>query len=130
MAGACPGVHALQLKPVFVHETLKKGSKFIKWDEDPVNRTLITLRVDPQGFFLYWTGQNNEVDLLDICLIRDTRTGRFAKVPKDVKLREVLGFGNPDTHPENNAVTVVHSSDLVNVTFLNFMAVQEDTAKY
>ncbi|XP_072101676.1 1-phosphatidylinositol 4,5-bisphosphate phosphodiesterase beta-3-like [Mobula birostris] len=82
MAGARPGVHALQLKPVTVHETLKKGSKFIKWDEDPPNRTLVTLRVDPEGFFLYWTGQNNEVDLLDICYIRDTRTGRFAKVPK------------------------------------------------
>lgn len=33
MAGAKPGVHALQLKPVSVHETLKKGGKFIKWDE-------------------------------------------------------------------------------------------------
>lgn len=33
MAGAKPGVHALQLKPVSVHETLKLGSKFIKWDE-------------------------------------------------------------------------------------------------
>ncbi|KAG9346458.1 hypothetical protein JZ751_006769, partial [Albula glossodonta] len=33
MAGAKPGVHALQLKPVSVHETLKKGSKFVKWDE-------------------------------------------------------------------------------------------------
>ncbi|CAL8237383.1 unnamed protein product [Boreogadus saida] len=34
MAGAKPGVHALQLKPVSVHELLKTGSKFIKWDED------------------------------------------------------------------------------------------------
>ena len=33
MAGAKPGVHALQLKPVSVHELLKTGSKFIKWDE-------------------------------------------------------------------------------------------------
>ncbi|GAA6104615.1 1-phosphatidylinositol 4,5-bisphosphate phosphodiesterase beta-3 isoform X1 [Tachysurus ichikawai] len=33
MAGAKPGVHALQLKPVSVHELLKGGSKFIKWDE-------------------------------------------------------------------------------------------------
>lgn len=33
MAGAKPGVHALQLKPVSVHEILKTGSKFIKWDE-------------------------------------------------------------------------------------------------
>ncbi|GCC43309.1 hypothetical protein chiPu_0027534, partial [Chiloscyllium punctatum] len=33
MAGARPGVHTLQLKSVEVHEILKKGSKFIKWDE-------------------------------------------------------------------------------------------------
>lgn len=33
MAGAQPGVHALQLKPVCVSETLKKGVKFVKWDD-------------------------------------------------------------------------------------------------
>lgn len=33
MAGAKPGVHALQLKPISVHEELKRGGKFIKWDE-------------------------------------------------------------------------------------------------
>ncbi|XP_060711355.1 1-phosphatidylinositol 4,5-bisphosphate phosphodiesterase beta-3-like isoform X1 [Hemiscyllium ocellatum] len=70
-----------------------------------------------------------EVDLLDIGLIRDTRTGSYAKVPKDGKLREALGFGNPDSHPENNSVTVVSGADLVNVTFTNFMAVQQNTAK-
>ncbi len=33
MAGAQPGVHALQLKPVSVPESLRKGSKFMKWDD-------------------------------------------------------------------------------------------------
>lgn len=33
MAGAKPGVHALQLKPVNVPEVLTKGGKFIKWEE-------------------------------------------------------------------------------------------------
>lgn len=33
MAGARPGVHALQLEPPTVPETLRRGSKFIKWDE-------------------------------------------------------------------------------------------------
>ncbi|XP_032090185.1 1-phosphatidylinositol 4,5-bisphosphate phosphodiesterase beta-3 [Thamnophis elegans] len=33
MAGARPGVHALQLEPLRVPETLIKGSKFMKWDE-------------------------------------------------------------------------------------------------
>ncbi|XP_022614086.1 1-phosphatidylinositol 4,5-bisphosphate phosphodiesterase beta-3 [Seriola dumerili] len=131
MAGAKPGVHALQLKPVSVHEALKKGGKFIKWDEEPNSGppTLVTLKVDPDGFFLYWTGGSNlEVEILDISNIRDTRTGKYAKQPKEPKLREVLGFGKGD-NVEGKLVTVVHGNDLVNISFLNFQAMQEDTAK-
>ncbi|XP_068163943.1 1-phosphatidylinositol 4,5-bisphosphate phosphodiesterase beta-3 [Antennarius striatus] len=131
MAGAKPGVHALQLKPVSVHEALKKGGKFIKWDEEPNSGppNLVTLKVDPDGFFLYWTGGSNlEVEILDISTIRDTRTGKYAKQPKDPKLREVLGFGK-DEGVEGKLVTVVHGNDLVNISFLNFQAMQEDTAK-
>ncbi|XP_057711044.1 1-phosphatidylinositol 4,5-bisphosphate phosphodiesterase beta-3 [Corythoichthys intestinalis] len=131
MAGAKPGVHALQLKPVSVHEALKKGGKFIKWDEEPssASPTLVTLKVDPGGFFLYWTGAANmEVEILDISTIRDTRTGKYAKQPKDPKLRDLLGFGKGE-NVEGKLVTVVHGNDLVNISFLNFQAMQEDTAK-
>ncbi|XP_075996015.1 1-phosphatidylinositol 4,5-bisphosphate phosphodiesterase beta-3 [Genypterus blacodes] len=131
MAGAKPGVHALQLKPVSVHEALKKGGKFIKWDEEPSSGppTLVTLKVDPDGYFLYWTGGSNlEVETLDISSIRDTRTGKFAKLPKDAKVRDVLGFGKGNC-VEGKLVTVVHGNDLVNISFLNFQAMQEDTAK-
>ncbi|XP_066575107.1 1-phosphatidylinositol 4,5-bisphosphate phosphodiesterase beta-3 isoform X1 [Amia ocellicauda] len=92
MAGARPGVHALQLKPVSVHEALKKGGKFVKWDEDGSAHSLVTMKVDPDGFFLYWTGSNMEVELLDISLIRDTRTGKYARLPKDPKVRDMLGL--------------------------------------
>lgn len=129
MAGARPGVHALQLEPPTVVETLRRGSKFIKWDEEASSRNLVTLRVDPNGFFLYWTGPNMEVDTLDISSIRDTRTGRYARLPKDPKIREVLGFGGPDTRLEEKLMTVVAGPDPVNTTFLNFMAVQDDTVK-
>lgn len=44
MAGAKPGVHALQLKPVSVHEALKKGGKFIKWDEVRMLESLSSLK--------------------------------------------------------------------------------------
>ncbi|XDV43728.1 hypothetical protein PO909_012152 [Leuciscus waleckii] len=63
MAGAQPGVHALQLKPVRVSESLKRGSRFMKWDEDSSTVTPVTLRVDPQGYFLYWTDQNKVIFL-------------------------------------------------------------------
>ncbi|XP_020014648.1 1-phosphatidylinositol 4,5-bisphosphate phosphodiesterase beta-3 isoform X1 [Castor canadensis] len=129
MAGARPGVHALQLEPPTVVETLRRGSKFIKWDEEASSRNLVTLRVDHDGFFLYWTGPNMEVDILDISSIRDTRTGRYARLPKDPKIREVLGFGGPDARLEEKLMTVVAGPDPVNTTFLNFMAVQDDTVK-
>ncbi|XP_034159508.1 1-phosphatidylinositol 4,5-bisphosphate phosphodiesterase beta-3 isoform X2 [Pangasianodon hypophthalmus] len=132
MAGAKPGVHALQLKPVSVHEILKGGSKFIKWDEEPNSGqpTLVTLKVDPEGFFLYWSsGSNMEAEIVDISHIRDTRTGKFAKIPKDWRVREWLGFGKGEGNVEAKLVTVVYGSDLVNINFLNFQAMQEDIAK-
>ncbi|KAI5090613.1 1-phosphatidylinositol 4,5-bisphosphate phosphodiesterase beta-1, partial [Silurus meridionalis] len=58
MAGPQPGVHALQLKPVAVPECLRKGNKFMKWEDDSTTVTPVTLRVDPKGYFLYWTDQN------------------------------------------------------------------------
>ncbi|XP_061769725.1 1-phosphatidylinositol 4,5-bisphosphate phosphodiesterase beta-3 isoform X2 [Nerophis ophidion] len=131
MAGAKPGVHALQLKPVSVHPLLKMGGKFIKWDEEPNSGppTLVTLKVDPNGFFLYWTrAPNLEVEILDISTIRDTRTGRYGKQPKDPKLRDLLSFFKGD-NTEGKIVTIVHGSDLVNISFLNFLAMQEDIAK-
>lgn len=49
-------------------------------------------------------------------------------VLKDQKLREVLGFGKGD-NVEGKLVTIVYGNDLVNISFLNFQAMQEDTAK-
>ncbi|XP_041951562.1 1-phosphatidylinositol 4,5-bisphosphate phosphodiesterase beta-1-like isoform X1 [Alosa sapidissima] len=129
MAGAQPGVHALQLKPVSVSDSLKNGSKFMKWDDDTTAVTPVTLRVDPQGYFLYWTDQNKETDVLDISYIKDTRTGKYAKLPKDVKLREQLDVGTLVGKMENRMMTVVSGPDMVNITFLNFMAFQEEVAK-
>jgi len=42
----------------------------------------VTLKVDKYGFYLHWVDQNNEMDMLDIAIIRDTRTGKYAKIPK------------------------------------------------
>ncbi|PIO00677.1 hypothetical protein AB205_0083920 [Aquarana catesbeiana] len=44
-------------------------------------------------------------------------------------MREILGFASAEQRPEDKLVTVVYGTDMVNVNFLNFMAVQEDTAK-
>ncbi|XP_036398442.1 1-phosphatidylinositol 4,5-bisphosphate phosphodiesterase beta-1 isoform X2 [Megalops cyprinoides] len=129
MAGAQPGVHALQLEPVSVPESLKKGSRFMRWDDDSSAVTPVTLRVDPQGYFLYWTDQNKETELLDITYIKDARTGKCTKTPKEAKLRELLDVGNLVGRIESRLLTVVSGPDMVNITYLNFMAFQEEVAK-
>ncbi|XP_016104873.1 1-phosphatidylinositol 4,5-bisphosphate phosphodiesterase beta-1 [Sinocyclocheilus grahami] len=129
MAGAQPGVHALQLKRVSVPESLRTGDKFIKWDDDCTTVTPVTLRIDPRGYFLYWTDQNKETDLLDLSLIKDTRNGRFAKTPKEAKQRELLDVGTLEGRLENRTLTVVSGADMVNITCLNFTAFNEEVAK-
>uniref|UniRef100_A0A667ZQP2 1-phosphatidylinositol 4,5-bisphosphate phosphodiesterase n=1 Tax=Myripristis murdjan TaxID=586833 RepID=A0A667ZQP2_9TELE len=129
MAGAQPGVHALKLKPVSVPESLWRGNKFMKWDDDSTTVTPVTLTVDPKGYFLYWTDQNKETDLLDIAHIKDARNGKCTKTPKDAKLRELLDVSTLVGKMENRMLTVVSGPDMVNITYLNFMAFQEEIAK-
>ncbi|XP_026165027.1 1-phosphatidylinositol 4,5-bisphosphate phosphodiesterase beta-1 [Mastacembelus armatus] len=129
MASAQPGVHALKLQPPSVSHTLRNGSNFTKWDEDLSTVSPVTLYVDPHGFYLYWTDQNKDTELLDLILVKDVRTGRSTKTPKEAKLRELLDVGNLVGRLENRMLTVVTASDLVNVNQLNFIATQEDEAK-
>ncbi|CAL8298452.1 unnamed protein product [Merluccius merluccius] len=129
MASAQPGVHALKLQTPCVGGALRNGSNFTKWDEDLSTVTPVTLHVDPNGFYLYWTDQNKETELLDLTLVKDVRTGRSTRTPKEAKLRELLDVGNLVGRLENRMVTVVTASDLVNVNQLNFIASQEDEAK-
>uniref|UniRef100_A0AAQ5YU04 1-phosphatidylinositol 4,5-bisphosphate phosphodiesterase n=1 Tax=Amphiprion ocellaris TaxID=80972 RepID=A0AAQ5YU04_AMPOC len=129
MAGAQPGVHALQLKPVSVPESLRKGNKFMKWDDDSTTVTPVTLTVDPKGYFLYWTDQNKDTDLLDIAYIKDARNGKCTKTPKEAKLRELLDVSTLVGKMENRMLMVVSGTDMVNITYLNFMAFQEEIAK-
>uniref|UniRef100_A0AAY4CDB4 Phosphoinositide phospholipase C n=1 Tax=Denticeps clupeoides TaxID=299321 RepID=A0AAY4CDB4_9TELE len=121
MAGAQPGVHALQLKPVSVPESLKKGGRFMKWDDDLSTATPVTLRVDPQGYFLYWTDQNK--------VIPHPHTPYFNWSDLFSCSRILLDVGNLVGRIENKMLTVVTGPDMVNITYLNFMAFQEEVAK-
>ena len=64
---------------------------------------------------------------LDISHVRDIRTGKGVKVPKDPKLREMLSLGPGEL--EDKTVTVVYSTDFVNVNFVNFCTRKTDVAK-
>ncbi|XP_075554338.1 phospholipase C at 21C isoform X2 [Dermacentor variabilis] len=128
MAGAKSGVHVLQLKPISVSKSLQEGNKFVKWDDDSALGTPVTLRVDKNGFFLYWTDQNKETEFLDISSIRDTRTGKYARTPKEGKLRDSVSMGAPDVPLEEKTVTVLYGPDLVNVSAISFCGTSREVA--
>ncbi|KAI1295355.1 1-phosphatidylinositol 4,5-bisphosphate phosphodiesterase beta-3 [Halotydeus destructor] len=127
MASAKAGVHVIQLKPISVPLLLQDGYKFVKWDDDSTTGTPVTLRIDSNGFFLYWTDQNNETEFLDISSIRDTRSGRGARTPRDGKLRDTVNMG-AEGQLEDKTVTVVYGPDFVNVNYINFCCNSKDVA--
>ncbi|XP_057325242.1 1-phosphatidylinositol 4,5-bisphosphate phosphodiesterase classes I and II isoform X2 [Microplitis mediator] len=124
-----PSINAVQTKPVEVSPQLQAGEKFIKWDEDSGVGTPVTLKVDEFGFYLYWIDQNNEVDMLDIAVIRDTRTGKYAKVPKDPKLKSLVTMGSQDCL-EEKTLTICYGSDFVNVQFINFCTTKAEIVRH
>ncbi|XP_036222652.2 1-phosphatidylinositol 4,5-bisphosphate phosphodiesterase classes I and II isoform X4 [Bactrocera oleae] len=119
----------VSIGPVEVPKALQDGEKFVKWDDDSAFGTPVTMRVDPKGYYLYWIDQNNEMDILDIATIRDTRTGAYAKKPKDSKLRQIVTLGSQDTL-EEKTVTICHGCDFVNVTFVNFCCTKREIAQH
>ncbi|KYO28337.1 1-phosphatidylinositol 4,5-bisphosphate phosphodiesterase beta-2 [Alligator mississippiensis] len=117
------------LKPPEVKEYLCKGERFIKWDDETTSASPVILRVDPKGFYLYWTYQSMDMEILDITSIRDTRIGKFAKIPKSQKLREVFNLDFPDNNFLLKTLTVVSGPDLVDLTFHNFVSYKENVGK-
>ncbi|NXQ62164.1 PLCB2 phosphodiesterase, partial [Anthoscopus minutus] len=91
------------LQPTEVKEYLCKGDRFIKWDD--------------------------EREILDITSIRDTRAGRFAKMPKSLKLREVFNLDHPYSTFLLKTLTIVSGPDMVDLTFHNFVSYKENICK-
>uniref|UniRef100_A0A8B9GC98 1-phosphatidylinositol 4,5-bisphosphate phosphodiesterase n=1 Tax=Amazona collaria TaxID=241587 RepID=A0A8B9GC98_9PSIT len=117
------------LQPPEVKEYLSKGERFIKWDDETGSASPVILRVDPKGFYLYWTYQNKEMEILDLTSIRDTRAGRFAKIPKCQKLREVFNLDYPHSTFLLKTLTIVSGPDMVDLTFHNFVSYKENVGK-
>ncbi|KAM7108683.1 1-phosphatidylinositol 4,5-bisphosphate phosphodiesterase beta-2 isoform 1-T1 [Ciconia maguari] len=117
------------LQPPEVKEYLSKGERFIKWDDETASASPVILRVDPKGFYLYWTYQSKEIEILDITSVRDTRVGRFAKIPKCQKLREVFNLDYPHSTFLLKTLTIVSGPDMVDLTFHNFVSYKENVGK-
>ncbi|XP_033707342.1 1-phosphatidylinositol 4,5-bisphosphate phosphodiesterase beta-2 isoform X2 [Tursiops truncatus] len=117
------------LQPPGVKAYLSQGERFIRWDDETTIASPVILRVDPKGYYLYWTYQNKEMEFLDITSIRDTRFGKFAKMPKSQKLRDVFNMDFPDNNFLLKTLTVVSGPDMVDLTFHNFVSYKENVGK-
>ncbi|XP_014702833.1 1-phosphatidylinositol 4,5-bisphosphate phosphodiesterase beta-2 isoform X1 [Equus asinus] len=117
------------LLPRKVKSYLSQGERFIKWDDETTTASPVILRVDPKGYYLYWTYQSKEMEFLDITSIRDTRFGKFAKIPKSQKLRDVFNMDFPDNNFLLKTLTVVSGPDMVDLTFHNFVSYKENVGK-
>ncbi|XP_041809557.1 1-phosphatidylinositol 4,5-bisphosphate phosphodiesterase beta-2 [Chelmon rostratus] len=108
-----------------VKEYLVKGERFTKWSEDSTKTVPVTMKVDPKGFYVYWMNQSKETTFLDVATIRDTRTGKYAKLPKHPKVRNVFNLDFPDSNHLAKTLTIVSGPDTVNLTYHNFFASKE-----
>lgn len=103
--------------------TILKG---IKWREDSASP--VTVRVDKNGFYIYWVCQNGETDTLEISSIRDTRTGKYARVPSSAKLRTTINYcGNTDSL-EDKQIQIIYGSQFNNLDEINFSCASKDLA--
>lgn len=126
MAASRSGSLALS-KPISIHQKLLDGEKFLKWTEQENTAIPVTLMVDRNGFFLYYFDQKDEVSIIDICQIRDVRTGSQAKTPRAPSLRGLVSLGPGCL--EEKTITVVYGVDFVNISFLNFCSNKIDVAQ-
>ncbi|RVE57067.1 hypothetical protein OJAV_G00212650 [Oryzias javanicus] len=110
------------LEPPEVKDYLVKGERFTKWSEDSTKTVPVTMKMDPKGFYVYWMNQSKETTFLDVATIRDTRTGKYAKLPKHPKVRNVFNLDFPDSNHLAKTLTIVSGPDMVNLTYHNFFA--------
>lgn len=68
------------------------------------------------------------MDVLDIATIRDTRTGKGSKLPRDPKLRQLVNYGSQETL-EDKTLTIVSGPDFVSLSYTNFSTEKKETAK-
>ncbi|KAE8289770.1 1-phosphatidylinositol 4,5-bisphosphate phosphodiesterase beta-2 [Larimichthys crocea] len=88
------------------------------------------MKMDPKGFYIYWITQSKETTFLDIQTIRDTRTGKYAKLPKHPKVRNVFNLDFPESNHLAKTLTIVSGPDTVNLTYHNFFASKEKVTQY
>ncbi|KAM9294470.1 1-phosphatidylinositol 4,5-bisphosphate phosphodiesterase beta-2 [Gastrophryne carolinensis] len=117
------------VSPPDIKTYLTKGERFIKWDDETTTASPVILRVDPKGYYLYWTFQSKEIELIELTSIRDTRFGKYAKIPKSQKLREVFNLDFPENNFLAKTLSIITGPNMVDLTFHNFVSYKENVGK-
>ncbi|KAH9286204.1 1-phosphatidylinositol 4,5-bisphosphate phosphodiesterase beta-4 [Echinococcus granulosus] len=111
-----------------VPTALREGSYFDRYEEETGALELgCFLRVDEDGFFLFWKSETNEGQVLELSQVSDVRQGTK---PKDEKLLGVLMERMPSggKNLDERIVTVCSGLDLVNISYTNFVAASAEVA--
>ncbi|KAL5111647.1 1-phosphatidylinositol 45-bisphosphate phosphodiesterase beta-4 [Taenia crassiceps] len=107
---------------------LREGSYFDRYEEETGTLELgCFLRVDEDGFFLFWKSEANEGQVLELSQVSDVRQGTK---PKDEKLLGALMERMPSggKNLDERIVTVCSGLDLVNISYTNFVAASSEVA--
>ncbi|XP_060735080.1 1-phosphatidylinositol 4,5-bisphosphate phosphodiesterase beta-2 [Tachysurus vachellii] len=112
-----------------IKDYMVKGERFTKWKEDSSRTVPVTMKMDPKGFFLYWINSSKEVEIVDMATIRDTRIGKYAKLPKHQKVRNAFNMDFPDSNYLGKTMTIVTGPDMVNLTYYNFFAAKDNVVQ-
>ncbi|CAB3977438.1 1-phosphatidylinositol 4,5-bisphosphate phosphodiesterase classes I and II-like [Paramuricea clavata] len=128
---ASGGVYAETLELPKVPDTIVSGSTFIKWDDDSGLAQACTLKIDPCGYVLFWKFEEKaETDLLDVIQISDVRNGKYARMPKDSKVKDLIKskLASPE-NLEDHCITVLYGPNFVETNAINFVALDVKDAK-
>ncbi|XP_060577835.1 1-phosphatidylinositol 4,5-bisphosphate phosphodiesterase beta-4-like isoform X1 [Ruditapes philippinarum] len=111
-----------------VPERLQKGDIFERWDEECSSlESCCLVKVDENGFFIYWKSDGKEGQVLEISQVNDIRLGLPPKIndPKVIIDLEQKGTGGL----EARTVTICSGLDFVNINYTPMIARDPETAK-
>lgn len=129
-AGGLANVHGCV---TCVPEELARGEKMMRWDEESgVFCVPVHMKLDPCGFYIHWQDAESG-DVLDLNCVRDARTGKYCRQPRDARLREMLHFegkeAGKDVPLEDKCFSLVFGFDFANVNYMNFCCSSKQTAQ-
>ncbi|XP_072106106.1 1-phosphatidylinositol 4,5-bisphosphate phosphodiesterase beta-2-like [Mobula birostris] len=103
-------------------QTFKKSIKVV--DKDDISQQH---KVD--NFLFVYQNSVHQIESLALTDIRDTRVGKYARAPKNPKIRELFDVDNPNSNFYTKCLTVVSGQDFQSLVFENFVAFKANVVK-